>query len=50
MTDRPERSLLQRDILAAGDAVVAAQARPARRSRNPVMFVVEIGAADHRRG
>ena len=30
MTDRPERSLLQRDILLPAIAVVAAQARPAR--------------------
>ena len=29
MTDRPERSLLQRDILLPGDPVVAGQARPA---------------------
>ena len=45
MTDRPERSLLQRDILLPRDSVVAgASSTRASVVRNPVMFVVEVGA------
>ena len=44
MTDRPERSLFERDILVPAIGRVVPQARPAAMLRNPVMFVVEVGA------
>ena len=44
MTDRPERSLFERDIMAAAIAASFGKLDPRRMARNPVMFVVEIGA------
>ena len=44
MTDRPERSLFERDIMRAAIAASFAKLDPRLMARNPVMFVVEIGA------
>ena len=44
MTDRPDRSLFQRDILAAAIVASFGKLDPRHMARNPVMFVVEIGA------
>ena len=44
MTDRPERSLLDRSILRPAIAASFAKLDPRLMARNPVMFVVEIGA------
>jgi K+-transporting ATPase ATPase B chain len=44
MTDRPERSLFERDIMRAAIAASFAKLDPRFMARNPVMFVVEIGA------
>ena len=44
MTDRPERSLFERDIMAAAIAASFRKLDPRLMARNPVMFVVEIGA------
>ena len=44
MTDRPERSLLQRDILVPAVLSSLAKLDPRQVARNPVMFVVEVGA------
>ena len=45
MTDRPERSLLQRDILLPAILSSLVKLDPRQVIRNPVMFVVEVGAA-----
>jgi K+-transporting ATPase ATPase B chain len=45
MTDRPDRSLFERDILAAAIVASFGKLDPRHMARNPVMFVVEIGAA-----
>ena len=45
MTDRPERSLLQRDILLPAMLSSLVKLDPRQVIRNPVMFVVEVGAA-----
>jgi potassium-transporting ATPase ATP-binding subunit len=45
MTDRPERSLFERDIMLAAVAGSFRKLDPRGMARNPVMFVVEIGAA-----
>ena len=45
MTDRPERSLLQRDILVPALLSSLVKLDPRHVIRNPVMFVVEVGAA-----
>src|ERR1700709_1389737 len=45
MTDRPERSLLQRDILLPAIVSSLVKLDPRQVVRNPVMFVVEVGAA-----
>ena len=45
MTDRPERSLLQRDILLPAMLSSLVKLDPRQVVRNPVMFVVEVGAA-----
>ena len=45
MTDRPERSLLQRDILLPAVLSSLVKLDPRQVIRNPVMFVVEVGAA-----
>jgi K+-transporting ATPase ATPase B chain len=44
MTDRPDRSLFERDIMRAAIAASFAKLDPRRMARNPVMFVVEVGA------
>jgi K+-transporting ATPase ATPase B chain len=44
MTDRPERSLFERDILVAAIAASFRKLHPRPMLRNPVMFVVEVGA------
>ena len=44
MTDRPERSLLQRDILLPAVLSSLVKLDPRQVIRNPVMFVVEVGA------
>jgi K+-transporting ATPase ATPase B chain len=44
MTDRPERSLFERDILGAAIGASLRKLDPRRMARNPVMFVVEVGA------
>jgi len=45
MTDRPDRSLFERDILRAAALASLRKLDPRHVARNPVMFVVEIGAA-----
>jgi K+-transporting ATPase ATPase B chain len=45
MTDRPERSLFERDIVVAAIGASFRKLDPRLVARNPVMFVVEIGAA-----
>ena len=45
MTDRPERSLMQRDILVPAMLASLVKLDPRQVVRNPVMFVVEVGAA-----
>src|SRR5262245_19362756 len=45
MTDRPERSLFERDIILPAIAASFRKLDPRRMARNPVMFVLEIGAA-----
>ena len=45
MTDRPERSLLQRDIMLPAILSSLVKLDPRQVIRNPVMFVVEVGAA-----
>jgi K+-transporting ATPase ATPase B chain len=45
MTDRPERSLFERDIVLAAIAASFRKLHPRLMARNPVMFVVEVGAA-----
>src|SRR4051794_30377193 len=45
MTDRPDRSLFERDILKSAIGASFAKLDPRRVARNPVMFVVEVGAA-----
>ena len=49
MTDRPERSLLQRDILLPAMLASLVKLDPRQVIRNPVMFVVEVGARHDRR-
>ena len=44
MTDRPERSLFERDILKAAIGASFVKLDPRVQLRNPVMFVVEVGA------
>ena len=44
MTDRPERSLFERDILGAAIGASLRKLDPRLMARNPVMFVVEVGA------
>ncbi len=45
MTDRPERSLFERSIMVpAHRRVVRASSTRGSMVRNPVMFVVEVGA------
>ena len=44
MTDRPERSLLQRDIMLPAILSSLVKLDPRQVIRNPVMFVVEVGA------
>ena len=44
MTDRPERSLFERDIMLPAIAASFGKLDPRHMVRNPVMFVVEIGA------
>ena len=44
MTDRPERSLFERDILKAAIVASFGKLDPRQVARNPVMFVVEVGA------
>src|SRR5215213_8652513 len=44
MTDRPERSLFEREILRAAIAGSFRKLHPRMMARNPVMFVVEVGA------
>ena len=44
MTDRPERSLFERDILKAAILASFGKLDPRQVARNPVMFVVEVGA------
>jgi K+-transporting ATPase ATPase B chain len=44
MTDRPERSLFQRDIMLAAIAASFRKLDPRLMARNPVMFAVEVGA------
>jgi K+-transporting ATPase ATPase B chain len=44
MTDRPERSLFERDILMPAVVASLRKLDPRRMARNPVMFVVEVGA------
>jgi K+-transporting ATPase ATPase B chain len=44
MTDRPERSLFERDILQPAILASLRKLDPRRMMRNPVMFVVEVGA------
>ena len=44
MTDRPERSLFERDIMRAAIAASFRKLDPRLMARNPVMFVVEVGA------
>ena len=44
MTDRPDRSLFERDILRAAIGASFAKLDPRLVVRNPVMFVVEVGA------
>ena len=48
MTDRPERSLFERDILRRRSSSLR-KLDPRRMVRNPVMFVVEVGAVAHHR-
>ena len=45
MTDRPERSLFERDIMIAAVGASLRKLDPRLMLRNPVMFVVEVGAA-----
>jgi K+-transporting ATPase ATPase B chain len=45
MTDRPERSLFERDIMVAAVGASLRKLDPRLMMRNPVMFVVEVGAA-----
>jgi K+-transporting ATPase ATPase B chain len=45
MTDRPERSLFERDIIVPAIGAAFRKLDPRRVARNPVMFVVEVGAA-----
>jgi K+-transporting ATPase ATPase B chain len=45
MTDRPERSLFERDIMIAAVGASLRKLDPRLMMRNPVMFVVEVGAA-----
>jgi potassium-transporting ATPase ATP-binding subunit len=44
MTDRPERSLFERDILLPAIGASFRKLHPRPMARNPVMFVVEVGA------
>jgi K+-transporting ATPase ATPase B chain len=44
MTDRPDRSLFERDILKGAIGASFAKLDPRVQLRNPVMFVVEVGA------
>ena len=44
MTDRPERSLFERDIMRAAIGASLRKLDPRLMARNPVMFVVEVGA------
>ena len=44
MTDRPERSLFERDILKGAIVASLVKLDPRQVVRNPVMFVVEVGA------
>jgi K+-transporting ATPase ATPase B chain len=44
MTDRPERSLFERDILQSAILASLRKLDPRLMARNPVMFVVEVGA------
>jgi potassium-transporting ATPase ATP-binding subunit len=44
MTDRPDRSLFQRDIMRTAIFASFAKLDPRQLVRNPVMFVVEVGA------
>ena len=44
MTDRPERSLMQRDIMVPALLSSLVKLDPRHVIRNPVMFVVEVGA------
>ena len=44
MTDRPERSLFERSILVPALLESVRKLDPRNVARNPVMFVVEIGA------
>jgi potassium-transporting ATPase ATP-binding subunit len=44
MTDRPERSLFERDILKGAVVASFRKLDPRQVARNPVMFVVEVGA------
>ena len=44
MTDRPERSLFERDILKGAVVASFQKLDPRQVARNPVMFVVEVGA------
>jgi K+-transporting ATPase ATPase B chain len=44
MTDRPDRSLFERDILRAAISASFVKLDPRQVVRNPVMFVVEVGA------
>ena len=44
MTDRPERSLMQRDIMLPAILSSLVKLDPRQVIRNPVMFVVEVGA------
>jgi K+-transporting ATPase ATPase B chain len=45
MTDRPERSLFERDIIVPAIGAAFRKLDPRLVARNPVMFVVEVGAA-----
>ncbi|HEY6695195.1 MAG TPA: potassium-transporting ATPase subunit KdpB [Solirubrobacteraceae bacterium] len=45
MTDRPERSLFERDIMIAAVGASLRKLDPRLMMRNPVMLVVEVGAA-----
>ena len=50
MTERKSQSLFERSILVPALIDSFRKLDPRVQIRNPVMFVVEIGAADHHRG